>query len=162
MGTDRREYNNQWYAKNKEKLREQQKAYREKRKEYMINYQKEYYEKNKEKLNLQNKSNYENNKEYRKEKAAEHWKKVKHTKPALKSQYGITIDDYNRMFEEQEGCCYICGVHQNNLDNSLNVDHNHATGRVRKLLCRKCNLAIGIIKENTNTINNLIKYLSNG
>jgi len=58
--------------------------------------------------------------------------------------YGITVDDYNKMLEEQGGRCVICTD-----DNvPLAVDHNHDTGEVRGLLCRKCNSGLGMFKDN--------------
>jgi len=61
-------------------------------------------------------------------------------------QYGITLEEYNDMFIEQDGCCAICGIHQSELNYSLCVDHNHETGNVRGLLCRGCNANLGIVE----------------
>lgn len=55
----------------------------------------------------------------------------------LRKTYGITIEDYDRMLEEQGGRCEICGRLPKKL--SLAVDHNHKTGKVRGLLCMRCN-----------------------
>ena len=73
------------------------------------------------------------------------------------ARHGITKNDYEEMYKEQNGECFTCGV---NYD-VLYIDHNHTTGLVRKLLCRDCNSALGLLKENKKTINNLIKYLEN-
>lgn len=59
-------------------------------------------------------------------------------------QYGITIDDYNRLFIAQEGRCVIC--HEPS-DKRLFVDHNHQTGQVRGLLCRQCNTHLGQLER---------------
>ena len=72
-------------------------------------------------------------------------------------RYGITLDDYNRMFSEQNGCCAICGTHQ--LDEVLNLDHNHDTNEVRELLCSDCNWALGHAKEDIRRLQNMIQYL---
>jgi len=66
----------------------------------------------------------------------------------LRRHYGITIEEYNHMFEKQKGCCAICGKHQleNTKGQALGVDHNHKTGQVRGLLCSPCNQAIGQLK----------------
>lgn len=61
----------------------------------------------------------------------------------LKNTYGIILDDYNRMFAEQKGCCSICKIHQTELKKRLGVDHNHSTGKVRGLLCDRCNWILG-------------------
>jgi len=66
------------------------------------------------------------------------------------------------MFNEQKGCCAICSKHQTTLKRSLAVDHCHATGKVRGLLCQKCNSLIGYGEDNveilTSSIRNLDKY----
>jgi hypothetical protein len=61
----------------------------------------------------------------------------------LEQKFGITLEEYNRLFEEQHGCCAICGKHQRELNKSLCVDHNHITNKVRGLLCNECNWGIG-------------------
>lgn len=58
----------------------------------------------------------------------------------MRSRYGITLDDYERMLEEQDGGCAICG---RETDYPLYVDHCHEGGRVRGLLCATCNSGIG-------------------
>lgn len=73
--------------------------------------------------------------------------------------YGIDLDEYNRMFEEQEGSCAICGKHQIELDRALSVDHCHSSGKVRGLLCNKCNTGIGFFDNNIEVLENSIKYL---
>ena len=62
--------------------------------------------------------------------------------PSL-SKYGLTIEEYNQMFQAQGGACAICRRTQFTLCRSLAVDHCHKTGRVRGLLCTGCNLALG-------------------
>jgi len=66
-----------------------------------------------------------------------------HRDKNYKKYYGISLDDYNKMFNEQHGGCAICGKHQSKLKRPLVVDHSHVTGVVRGLLCDKCNLALG-------------------
>ena len=84
-----------------------------------------------------------------------------YTEINLKNRYKLTLEDYNRMFAEQEGCCAICGRHQSILKNRLGVDHDHTTGRVRGLLCSNCNAALGQIQDNIQTLKNMVKYLMN-
>lgn len=59
----------------------------------------------------------------------------------LQRMYGITAADYERMLEEQGGCCYLCGSPPKK--QRLSVDHDHRTGKVRHLLCSRCNAALG-------------------
>jgi Recombination endonuclease VII len=86
--------------------------------------------------------------------------KVKETrrKNKLKQKYGITPEEYDKMFTEQNGVCYLCGSdHQRR---PLNVDHCHSTGRIRKLLCDKCNMALGLVNDSKELLLKMIGYLS--
>jgi coenzyme F420-reducing hydrogenase gamma subunit len=72
-------------------------------------------------------------------------------------KYGITYVDYERMLAEQAGVCLGCktlseGEH-------LAVDHCHATGRVRGLLCRNCNLTLGNVQDKPEVLRALADYL---
>ena len=73
--------------------------------------------------------------------------------------FGITIDDYNNMFSEQEGKCGICGKHQVELSRRLAVDHDHETMEVRGLLCTDCNVSIGKLGDNIEGVENALNYL---
>ena len=85
----------------------------------------------------------------------------RHLKSHLKKQYGISIEEYDRMRQEQLFSCKICGKHEDDsLHGRLCVDHCHSTGKVRGLLCNKCNSAIGLLNEDTNTLAAAIEYLS--
>ena len=78
----------------------------------------------------------------------------------LKANYGITLEEFNIMLSVQNGGCFICGgVNANG--RALHVDHDHATGRVRKLLCATCNTALGHCKENPNTLRAMLSYVEN-
>ena len=76
------------------------------------------------------------------------------------TKYGITIEDYNDMFEKQKGVCKICALPQTNKRfNHLCVDHDHETGKVRGLLCDPCNRAIGLFKDDPRLLNKASQYL---
>lgn len=75
---------------------------------------------------------------------------------ALRTKYGITQEEYDRLFQLQNGKCAGCGK---TLDSNLCVDHDHGTGKVRGLLCKGCNLAIGNVKDNPETFLKLYQYL---
>ena len=79
----------------------------------------------------------------------------------LKSTYNITIDDYDKMLEEQKGVCAICGKKENHKNQRgvcrLGVDHNHISGKTRGLLCTHCNTAIGSLYVDENGIELLLK-----
>ena len=74
----------------------------------------------------------------------------------LKHFYGMTVEDYNSMYQQQQGACKIC---QKKFD-QLVVDHDHDTGEVRGLLCNPCNTGIGLFFDNVSTLENAITYLT--
>jgi len=63
------------------------------------------------------------------------------------------------MLDEQQGCCAICGKHYSECEKLLHVDHNHKTGKVRKLLCYTCNIRLAVI-ENVEFVIKARKYLT--
>jgi hypothetical protein len=77
----------------------------------------------------------------------------------LKRNFGITNEDYNRIFNEQQGKCKICNVHRNELEKNLYVDHDHQSKKIRGLLCQKCNAGLGMFQDNINILSNALKYL---
>lgn len=79
----------------------------------------------------------------------------------LKRVYGMTRADYDEMFEEQGGVCLIC-LNPSTSGESLDVDHDHATGEVRGLLCRKCNVVLGLVGEDVDTLCQAVWYLEGG
>lgn len=84
-----------------------------------------------------------------------------HKKAEMKFRYGISVEEYNQMFEEQKGGCAICGKHQseNQNGNALSVDHNHITKQVRGLLCGTCNRAIGELKVDESGVKLFLKAI---
>lgn len=82
----------------------------------------------------------------------------------LKSRYGITPEQYEAMFIAQNGCCKICGTDDPGVNGwgkrtRFAVDHDHATGNVRALLCSPCNGMLGLANDNTSVLRNAIQYL---
>ena len=66
----------------------------------------------------------------------------------LKSLYGITQADYDRLLALQYSRCAICGTTKPGTRGTWRVDHDHQTGQVRGLLCDRCNLGIGYMQDN--------------
>lgn len=73
--------------------------------------------------------------------------KIQEKRRNIKSKYGITLEQWQQMFDRQQGCCAICGKHQSELNITLGVDHNHETGKVRSLLCNRCNIEVGFFED---------------
>lgn len=84
--------------------------------------------------------------------------KVKNSE--LRKRFGITLEDYTNMYNEQDGKCKICNIQGNIVGFSLCVDHNHDTGKVRGLLCNTCNLGIGNLKDSVDNLKRAIEYLN--
>ena len=74
-------------------------------------------------------------------------------------RYGIEPEDYDRMLLEQNGVCAICLDHEPVQRHSLHVDHCHETGRVRGLLCGRCNRALGMFKDDVEVMARAINYI---
>jgi hypothetical protein len=75
-------------------------------------------------------------------------------------QYDITLDMYDELLARQGGGCAICGAAQSDKGKrSLSVDHNHATGEVRGLLCYRCNVGIGMFQDEPTLLSAAIRYL---
>ena len=78
----------------------------------------------------------------------------------LKRLYGITLDEYKQMFENQNGQCLICKTtNPTGKNKSFHVDHDHESNKIRGLLCHSCNLMIGQAKDNVQTLQSAIEYL---
>jgi hypothetical protein len=78
--------------------------------------------------------------------------------------YGITIEEYEALFEQQNGLCASCHnpetatMKRTGKLKQLSIDHCHVTGKVRALLCSSCNQAFGCLKEDPARIRALLAY----
>lgn len=77
----------------------------------------------------------------------------------MQKKYNISPENYDEILMSQRGRCAICELHHTEAYNGLYVDHSHSTGLVRGLLCRDCNSAIGLLKEDSKRILLALKYL---
>lgn len=146
----KKEYMKKWYSEHKEERKE-------KKSEYDKKYNREH-----------RKRNAERRREIYKQKTQEilakggKWyleNKERIANKNRKRMYGITPEEYQKMVDEQKGCCAICGRHSSVFKRGLSIDHNHKTKKVRKLLCPKCNLAIGHSDEDISILEKIIEYL---
>jgi len=120
-------------------------------------------------------SNFEQRKEYRKkyhrintEQRREYKKKYhpqwcKHNPEKvragqLKYKYNLTPDDYEKMLEEQNRMCAICGETER-VRSRLSIDHDHVTGKVRELVCSRCNTAMGFLDDSSIKTSKMADYL---
>jgi hypothetical protein len=79
-------------------------------------------------------------------------------KSRLWGDYRITEHEYTDMLDLQNGRCCICG-HTNKSGKKLFVDHDHDTGKIRGLLCARCNIALGMLRESFPYADNLCEYI---
>ena len=76
----------------------------------------------------------------------------------LKHRFGMTLEEYDELFDAQNGGCAICGG-ANTTGRRLAVDHDHETGEVRGLLCFGCNIGLGKFKDDVTLVKRAAAYL---
>jgi hypothetical protein len=117
-------------------------------------YMREYRERNRERLREQDRERY----------AKDSGPKLAHNKAwrarnpenrrrRTLGKYGLTVEQFNELFERQRGGCSLCGmpiVRESHRADSAQVDHCHKTGKVRGLLCTSCNLTLGHVEKGWN------------
>lgn len=95
-------------------------------------------------------------------------RKVEHAEPrrktgSLRRVYGITLADKEGQIAAQAGVCAICNKALVSLGTrNVHVDHCHATGKLRGVLCAGCNHILGRVKDNTEVLQRAIDYLRSG
>lgn len=83
----------------------------------------------------------------------------------IKYAYGLSYNEYTKMLQKQNNVCAICFESEINIDprtkeiRNLAVDHCHISGKIRGLLCARCNTTLGKCEENISILENAIKYL---
>lgn len=163
------EYLALYYIEHKDELSDNMKQWRKEHEGELKEYFIEYGNKNKKKLKIKHQKYYEEHKDEILKKAKKHNKEnpelVKSGR--LKRTYGITLEQYNLILEKQDSRCAGCLVHKNRVDKYFAVDHDHSccAGRkscgqcIRGLLCSSCNMVLGGVEDNLNTLLRLVTYL---
>ena len=81
----------------------------------------------------------------------------------LEKKYGVSIEVYNEMLEEQGGVCAVCRLSETYTTRgtvrSLSVDHDHQTGAIRGLLCSRCNSALGMADDDPERLRAMADYI---
>jgi hypothetical protein len=89
-----------------------------------------------------------------------------HKNRVLRRRYGITLADYNKFLEEQQGLCAICHKPETitkpgeEKPFALAVDHDHKTGKVRGLLCFRCNQFLGLVEKDLSLVYDIAMYIT--
>lgn len=120
------------------------------RKEVKRAYGQKYYQKNKDKVKDRVKKYYTENRSKRLEISR---------KCHLKRVFGLSIEEYENILKNQNGGCAICGRKKEKIN--LAVDHSHKTGKIRGILCMKCNHGIGYFNDDVLLLEKAIKYINN-
>jgi hypothetical protein len=81
----------------------------------------------------------------------------KHYRASLK--YKITTIELNNIFKASNGLCEICNQ-KCSVGDELSIDHDHVTGNIRGMLCRKCNAGIGLLQDSSEIILKAYNYIS--
>lgn len=77
----------------------------------------------------------------------------------LKTNFGLTPEKFVEMLAAQGGACAICKTGDPGSKGTFHVDHSHETGIVRGLLCSRCNLSLGLFKDDPLLLSRAIEYL---
>jgi hypothetical protein len=136
------------------------KKYREENKESAVASVKKWHAANKEKMKAYHKEYYETHREglleqqrkYNKTRVAQTFAKD------LRKNFDLTIEDYARMLHAQDRKCAACGDALA-MNKKTHVDHCHATGKVRAILCHHCNISLGLMQESPDRMRSLIAYI---
>jgi hypothetical protein len=84
-------------------------------------------------------------------------------KSHIRKKFNLSEEDYIQMLEKQNEVCAICGQPESGTFKGsirrLAVDHNHSTGEIRGLLCRRCNLGVGYFNDDEELIRKVLSYL---
>lgn len=83
-------------------------------------------------------------------------------KSHLRRRFDISLEQYNQMLEEQNGCCAICERHRSEFNKEFAVDHNHKTGEIRGLLCTNCNYRLVARHTNGDLLRRIADYIEQG
>ena len=135
------EYRREWRKNNKRSVDRSQRRWRKKNRSRWLEYQRS-----------------QNRKRYATKEGRDALRRSR-----FRRKYGITLEDYDRMFERQKGLCAICKSPEQakfrGVVKRLFVDHDHKSNRVRQLLCQRCNFLIGLASENAEILGRAISYL---
>lgn len=169
------DYQRQYYLRNRERRLADAKAYHQEHREEKKEYLAAYYRNNRDKYrrtpeqqaehNARRRAKYAASADIRERRRADSAKWQRENPQKRLGQrlraYGISVADYERLLAEQGGACAICGrVDSGNAkDTRLHVDHCHATGRVRGLLCTNCNHGLGKFADSPERIERAALYL---
>jgi hypothetical protein len=148
-----RAYSRAWYAAHKEEVAAQRRRQREdpEHAEKVRAYNRARYAAHKEEITARRRRSWAENACWK----SDEWARRSRNR-RLRSNYGLSIEDYNALVARQRGECAIC---RKQPEQRLCVDHCHVTKKVRRLLCRRCNLGIGYFYDDPRLLRRAAAYL---
>ena len=78
---------------------------------------------------------------------------------SMLAKYGLVPEEWQEMWDRQEGKCASCGDPLKTGTGGCAVDHDHITGRVRELLCTPCNIGLGLYRDSPERLEQAAQYL---
>ena len=129
---DKKIYNKQWRKDNPDKVKKINKRYCQNNREKVNGYARQWRKDNPEKIKSHQ----------------------------LKCRYGLSYEEWLQMWENQDSKCAICGDLFIKPSDAY-VDHNHKTGEIRGLLCKRCNLSIGLFDDDSELMKKAMEYCRN-
>ena len=84
--------------------------------------------------------------------------RIKTRERNLLRKFGLTTQDWNKLFEKQGSCCAACGTTETRGRYGWATDHDHVSGKVRGILCHRCNTELGLLENRVRRVL-LEKYL---
>lgn len=155
-------YQKAYQLKNRERKSEQKKAWYKKNRQGILAHAKLYRENNVEATKVRAKRDYLKHRDVRlaQEKAHRQSKEYQARRFGwlLNREYKLTPEQYDKMLASQGGVCAAC-KRKCAAKSRLGVDHDHATGIVRGLLCGKCNSALGLLGDSAERVEALADYI---
>lgn len=163
------DYHRAYYIANKERIREKGKRWREANRERVQAAGRSYADKNRDKLRAYWREYYKNNKDKVGSRTSAYHKRYylankpqfqeNNKKRHLLTKYGLTVDQWQEMFDRQNRCCAACLSDSPQHRSGWQTDHCHQSGAVRGILCAPCNATIGHAKECSDRLERLAKYI---
>ena len=91
-------------------------------------------------------------------------KRIRARRNKLRTKYHMTVDEWEILFNTQGRCCANPNCRAKEPKDKRgywHTDHDHLTGKIRGILCRTCNLALGQVNDSTAVLKGLIEYIEN-
>ena len=89
------------------------------------------------------------------------WSGLEKQDAIIRRQYGISMQQFDKLLEFQKHGCAICSKPITKLSRRMNIDHDHKTGQVRGLLCSGCNTGLGHLGDDIQGLKRALEYLEN-